>query len=161
MKTVLLAVEGTVPEREILGYALGLCRRITAELHILHILDPRFCGSHIKKLHKQIKLGKNVFESSMAAAAFAENGEHDTALGVLEKSSCLVREALAESGTESINCRLRITCGETHREILRFVRRHRDIILTVYHGPVPAELSQKLSVPLVIPRRQGFNQENP
>ena len=90
MRTVLLAVEGTIPEREILGCAVGLCRRMRAELRVLHILDPGLWKSHGKRLAKQISRGRTLLEASMAAAAFAEAGEHDKAreyMGVKESSS--------------------------------------------------------------------------
>ncbi len=132
MKKVLLAVEGMLPDQHVLNYAARLCRRIRAELNILHIIDPGIHADCLKDLNRKAHLARNVFENAMMAAAFAETGEFDTARSISDKADAQVRQMLSDEDKSGIRYRVRVKPGEPEREIPEYVQKNRGIVLAIY-----------------------------
>jgi len=182
MEKVLLAIDGMRPDQQIVDYAAKLSRRIRAELNILHIIDPEVYAGYLKNFHRQVHRARDLFESTMIAATFAETGEHDTAKNLIEKASAQIDRLLSDTDKNNIKYRVQVKPGETGQEIVNYVDRHRDIVVAIYDDtgsqkipdaadgrdaakksdPAPAggkkrkfdasELQKKLVVPLVVRR---------
>jgi hypothetical protein len=132
MKNVLLTIDGVTPDQKVFHYALSLCKRISAELSIFQIIRPRYYRKYMKILQKNALIAKKVVESTMAAAAFAEAGEHETALDMMAEGSKQIEHLLQESEKAGIHCRFSMTSGNPEKEIVEYVNGHRDVILTIY-----------------------------
>ncbi len=179
MEKVLLAIDGMRPDQQIVDYAAKLCRRIRAELNILHIIDPEVYAGYLKNFHRQVHRARDLFENTMIAATFAETGEHDTAKNLIDKASAQINRLLSDTDKNDIKYRVQVKPGETSQEIVNYVDRHRDIVVAIYDnsgskknpdgrdgledsGSTPftgkklkfnaAELQKKLAVPLVVRR---------
>ena len=132
MKKVLLTIDGVTPDHKVFHYAVSLCKRISAELSIFQIIRPRYYRKYMKILQKNALIAKKVVESTMAAAAFAEAGEHETALDMMAEGSKQIEHLLQESEKAGIHCRFSMTSGNPEKEIVEYVNGHRDVILTIY-----------------------------
>ena len=132
MKKVLLTIDGMTPDQKAFHYAVSLCKRISAELSIFQIIRPRYYRKYMKKIRKNALIAKKVVESTMAAAAFAEAGEHETALDMMAEGSKQIEHLLQESEKAGIHCRFSMTSGNPEKEIVEYVNGHRDVILTIY-----------------------------
>lgn len=179
MQKILLAIDGMFPNKQMVDYAVDLCRRIRAELNILHIIDTGGCGDHLKKFQQQMQQARERFEDSMMAATFAETGDQDTAKALMERASAKFSRLLSKEERDSVDYRVKIKAGGTDRTIINYVRHNRDIVLAIYDGSARLEteasrygteaccgrsqqiidrLQRQLSVPLVV-RRTITNQE--
>ena len=178
MKKILLAIDGLSPDKRIVEYAVGLCRRIRAELDILHIVDPEIYGTYAKQLQKQAERAKGYFEQTMVAAAFAEGGAHDAAKTLMDSASANFHQLVSDADRKWIHYQAKIPSDRIDREITRYVNQNRNIVLAIYEGavhpdtpdsagqtgkpeknqsnidrkkdPVAGQLRKKLSVPLVV-----------
>ena len=180
MQKILLAIDGMFPNKQMVDYAVDLCRRIRAELSILHIIDTAGCGDHLKKFQQQVQQARDRFENSMMAATFAETGDQDTAKALMDRASTNFSRLISKEERETVDYRVTIKAGGTDRTIVNHVRRNRDIVLAIYDGSGRSEteeearggtetccsqsqqiadrLQKQLSVPLVV-RRAITNQE--
>ena len=167
MEKVLLAIDGIKPTRSAFHYAVQLCQWLKAELNVLQIIGPGRYGEYIRKIRLKAKGAKDFIEGSMAAAAFAEAGEHDAAGAVMAEARKNLNELLPESERAGVPFHLSMKSGRPDREIPLYVREHRDVVLTIYDGSrrdgqdgnsaternvVPREIKRNLSVPLVVVR---------
>ncbi|MBS3754496.1 MAG: universal stress protein [Desulfobacterales bacterium] len=178
MKKILLAIDGLSPDKRIVEYAVGLCRRIRAELDILHIVDPEIYGTYAKQLQKKASRAKGYFEQTMVAAAFAEGGAHDAAKTLMDSASANFHQLVSDADWKWIHYQAKIPSDRIDREITRYVNQNRNIVLAIYEGathpdtpdnpaetgkpgkkrnnagsrkdPVAGQLRKKLSVPLVV-----------
>jgi len=179
MQKILLAIDGMFPSKQMVEYAVDLCRRIRLELNILHIIDTGGCGDPLKKFQQQVQQTRERFENSMMAAAFAESGDHDTAKALMDRASANFSRLLSEEERAAIDYRVKIKAGGTDRTILDYVSHNHDIVLAIYDGSAGPEtdeapakpetcfdehrqiadrLQKQLSVPLVV-RRGLIHQE--
>jgi hypothetical protein len=162
MKNVLLTIDGVTPDQKVFHYAVSLCKRISAELSIFQIIRPRYYRKYKKMIRKNALIAKKVVESSMAAAAFAEAGEYETALDMMAEGSKQIEHLLQESEKAGVHCRFSMISGNPEKEIVEYVNGHRDVILTIYDafggsGPVDifekkstlAKIKRDLAVPVV------------
>jgi nucleotide-binding universal stress UspA family protein len=162
MKRVLLTIDGMTPNQKAFDYAVSLCKRIKAELSIFQIINPRYHRKYMKKIRKNALLAKKIVEGAMVAATFAEAGERETALDIMNEASKQIEHLLQESEKAGIRCHFSITSGNPGQEIVEYVNGHRDVILTIYDvfgpvGPVDsfekkstlAKIKKDLSVPVV------------
>ncbi|MBS3757833.1 MAG: universal stress protein [Desulfobacterales bacterium] len=182
MEKVLLAIDGMRPDQQIVDYAAKLCRRIKAELSIVHIIDPEVYAGCLKNFHRQVHRARDLFENTMIAATFAESGDHDSAKSLMDKASAQINQMLSDTDKNAIKYRIEVQPGETGQEIVKYVNKHRDVVVAIYDGsgfstppdtadgkegaadadPSPglggkprfkvSELQKKLAVPLVVRR---------
>jgi hypothetical protein len=164
MEKVLIAIEGMHPNRQLLCYAAGLCRRIKAELNVLHIIHPKAHAAARKNLQHQARKAQTMFEGSMMAAAFAETGEFDTAKSLADKARAKIKNILADADQTAVPCRVEISSGEAGPEITRFIDRHRGVILAIYDDSAaappmaaaaeasPETPGELLEQPIVVPK---------
>lgn len=169
MKKVLLAIDGIAPDRKVLTYAVELCKRIKAELNILQIINLRIYYNHLEKIKKRVSSTTKCFEDSMAAAAFAEAGEHVTAKEMLPDVYGNIQRMLPEKPNETIQYDLKMTGDSCEKEIVDYINNHRNVVLTIYNpvsdlkkndlnkkaaekrdNAVKKKIQQKLSMPLVV-----------
>ena len=171
MEKILLAIDGAAPDRSTFSYAIGLCKRMGAELDILQILSPRNCRKYLKKLRKGARQARSVFEEAMVAVTFAEAGQHDMAEQLQMKACDNIDRLIPEPEKDSIDYRLTLISGNPDEEIVRYVCDHRDVVLTIYDPSgeqdaqeyLPEErrkaipqIAQMLPTPLVL-RRGGVS----
>jgi nucleotide-binding universal stress UspA family protein len=167
MNKVLLAIDGTTHSPKGFQYALQLCQWVKAEMEILQVVSPQKFRSYLDKVQKGADNARRYFESSFAAAAFAEAGEHETAEHILADAKKETESLLSESKEAGIQCHLTFKTGNPKEEIADYVKKHREIILTIYdedsEEPGTAEgaspkstyrrMLNKLKVPLVVIHR--------
>lgn len=142
MEKVLLAIDGMRPDQQVVNYAAKLCQRIKAELNILHIIDPEAYAGHLKKFQRRAHRVRDLFESSMMAAAFAETGEHDTAKSLLDKASAQINQMLSDTDKKAVKYRVQVKPGEADQEIINHVKKNRDIVLTIYDDGVSGKMTE-------------------
>jgi hypothetical protein len=167
MEKVLLAIDGMTPNRKPFRYAVALCKRIRAELSIFQIIRPQYYREYKKKIRKKGLLARKFIEGSMVAAAFAEAGEHETALDIMAGASKEIRRLLQESEEAGVHCHFWIKSGDPEKEIVNYVNNHRDVVLTIFDVSDPdvsrttdiclkknvlTRIRKDLSVPLVTVR---------
>ena len=164
MEKVLLAIDGMTPDRKVFRYAVALCKRIRAELSIFQIIRPQYFQEYKKGIRKKGLLVRKFFEGSMVAATFAEAGEPETALDIMGEVSKEIRRLLQESKDAGVQCDFSIQSGNPEKEIVNYVKDHRNIVLTIYDTTdqganqndnisetehVLEKIKKSLSVPLV------------
>lgn len=162
MKKILLTIDGMTGDQKVFHYAISLCKRISAELSIFQVIRPQYYRKYIKKIRKNAMIAQKVLESTMAAATFAEAGEHETALDMMAEGSEQVEHLLKESEKAGVHCRFSIRSGNPEKEIVDYVNDHRDVILTIYDASgdsgaadifekktTLANIKRSLSVPVV------------
>jgi len=170
MQKVLLAVDGIKPTDKAFRYAVELCQRLRAELRILQVIRPNHYGQYLKRVQRSVRSAKRFAEESMVAIAFAEAGEHDTAKEIMAQARKNMNILMPESERAGIPCHLTMTSGRPGKEIVRYVNKHRDVVLTIYdrateensvcsitpeEGDGPLAIGQRLSIPLVMLRNRG------
>ncbi|MDY6823417.1 MAG: universal stress protein [Thermodesulfobacteriota bacterium] len=136
MGKVLLAIDGMCPNRQVFDYAVSLCRRIRAELNILHIIDPEIAKGRLSRLKKQLHFARHYMENTMVAATFAETGEHDTARALMDEAAANIRRLLTEKNEQNVQYRVKVRTGDVHGEIEAYVNQHRDVVLAIYDDTV-------------------------
>ena len=132
MKKVLLAIDGLRSDRKAFLYAVELCQRIRVELNIFQIIRPelfRKCGDRLKK---KGRLVRNLFEETMVAAAYAEANEHKLAIELMNKASEESQRLLQASENAGVHCHFSLSSGNPGKEIVEYVKKHRDVVLTIY-----------------------------
>jgi nucleotide-binding universal stress UspA family protein len=132
MEKVLLAIDGITPDEKAFYYAVELCSRIKAELKVLQIVRSQNANSLLEKAMNRAKHAKLFFEGTMAAAAFAEAGEHETADDLMNQALKNINKLLPESEKAGISCHLTMKSGNPSEEIVHFVREHKDVVIAVY-----------------------------
>lgn len=155
MKKVLLAIDGMLPDRRILAHAIAICRRIRAGLDILHMIDPETPADGAREIQRRLGAAKKYFQQAMAATAFAESGEHDTAKAFMDAASGELARLPSEADKENINYRVKVKTGDVEHEITDYLKQNKSVVLAVYDpsaaaGPEPEGLQKKLCVPLVM-----------
>ena len=170
MQKVLLAVDGIKPTDKAFRYAVELCQRLHAELRILQVIRPNHFGQYLKRIQRTVRFAKRYAEDSMAAVAFAEAGEHETAKEIMAEARRNMHKLMPESEEAGVPCHLTMKTGRPGQEIVRYVKKHRNVVLTIYdaateensmlsitpaEGDGPLAIGKRLSVPLVMLRSQG------
>jgi hypothetical protein len=164
MKQVLLTIDGMTPDQNAFHYAVALCKRIRAELSIFQIIRPRYYRKYLEKIRKNTFLARTFINSSMVAATFAEAGEHETALEVMDEASKEMKRLMSESEKSGVQCHFSMKSGNPDKEIIDYVNKNRNVVLTIYDAAhqgadqngnisekehVLAKIKKNLSVPLV------------
>jgi nucleotide-binding universal stress UspA family protein len=167
MQKVLLAVDGIKPTEKAFRYAVELCQRLRAELRVVQVIRPGRCDEYLKKVRKGAHRAKRFIENSMMAATFAEAGEHEMAKEIMAQARKNIKRLLPESERAGVSCQLTMASGRPGKEIIRYVKEHRDVVLTIYdtapeensargilkeEGDGPLEIKQHLPIPLVVMR---------
>jgi len=132
MKKVLLAIDGTAPDKKSFQYAVQLCRRIQAELNILQVIGSTNCGGHTTTAKRKTKPLRRYLEGTLMAVAFAEAGEQEAADALISEALRNLQQLLPESEKEGIRFHVTVRAGNLKREIIRYLREHRDVVLTVF-----------------------------
>ena len=167
MEKVLLAIDGTKPTRKAFHQAVQLCQRLRTELNVLQIIRTGNCKGYLKKVHHRMEGVRRYIEGSMMAVTFAEAGEHETADRLMVEARKNLNELLPESERAGVPFHLTLKCGIPDEEIIHYVQKNRDVVLTIYDeggypGParagkprrpvVPKQIRQNLDTPLVVIR---------
>jgi nucleotide-binding universal stress UspA family protein len=170
MQKVLLAVDGIKPTDKAFRYAVELCQRLHAELRILQVIRPNHYREYLKRIQRSVRFAKRYAEDSMVAVAFAEAGEHETAKEIMAEAKKNMNKLMPESEQAGVPCHLTMKSGRPGKEIIRYVKKHRNVVLAIYdtateensicsitpeEGDGPLALGKYLSVPLVMLRNQG------
>lgn len=165
MQKVLLAIDGVKPTRAVFDYAVQLCQRLKAELRVLQVIRPARYHSYLQKIRRCADQAQSYLEGSMMAAAFAEAGEPETAESLMAEARKNLNELLPESEKAGVSFRLTTKSGRPGQEIVEYVRRNRDVVVTIYdpseeerkgsnpgHGcsSVPERIKRRLATPLVV-----------
>ena len=132
MRKILLAIHGIQPNQRVFSYAVQLCQRLKAELLVLQVVDTGDQGGRLGVIGRKARRAMKILEDSMSAAAFAEAGQHETAHAMMVQARKQINDLLPETDSAGIQCHFTIKVGTLEREIVRYARRHRDIVLTVY-----------------------------
>lgn len=167
MEKILLAIDGIAPDSRIFSFALSLCKRMRTGLDVLQIIGLRSCKKHLKKVKQSARHARSVFEIAMVTATFAEAGQHDIAEQLKMQACENLERLIPKSEKDGIDYHLTLKSGNANEEIVRYVRDHRDVVLTIYAASestdkqecesvikrnVVRKIGQKLSTPLVIMR---------
>ena len=154
MKKILLAISGQSPHEEVLRYSLGLAQRLKARLEVLQVIGPSV-ESRWRKVVNGVRGGRRLFEETMAASAFAEAGDPETARNITELMARAEQSLDTDLGPR-VDYRVTLRQGEPEKEIVRFVEKNRDIVLAVYDAEVsetddvfPEQLRKILAIPTV------------
>jgi len=165
MEKVLLAIDGISPDRKVFCHAVQLCMRIKAELNVLQIIRPGNYSEYLKKVRERANQARRYIEGSLLAATFAEAGEHETGKEMMAEALKNINQLLPEAEKAGIPCSLTMKAGNPSKEIINYVKEHRDVVLTIYDTPgeegdesgvarkkktAPREIKRALSIPLVI-----------
>jgi len=167
MEKILLAIDGSAPDRKIFNYAVALCKRMRAGLDVLQILGPRSYRKYLKKVKLGALNARSVFEDAMVAVTFAEAGQHDIAEQLKMQVFENIDRLIPKSEKDGLDYHLTLKCGNADEEIVRYVCDHRDVVLTIYDASgaqdkqerasvrkrkAVRQIGQKLSTPFVIMR---------
>ncbi len=174
MEKVLLAIEGVAPRHKVFHYAAELCSRIKAELSILQVIRlGSSVRGRLKGLQDKASRARRSMEDSMSAVAFAEAGQHEAAMELGRRAMENLSPLVTEAEKEGVPCHVTLRTGEPGREIIRYLKGHRDVVVTVYdmgmeadkpqpsrpkRCAVPAGILAEMHVPLVVP---GHSHQKP
>jgi len=165
MKKVLLAIDGITPDSKIFHYAVELCKRMKAELKVFQIIQPQNYSKYLKEMGQKADSVRMYFQGSMVAAAFAEAGEYESAKEIMAEASEQIRRLMSESQNQGVRCQFSMKRGNPEKEIVDYVKYHRDVVLTIYNSSaenvdktgilskkknVITSIKEKLAVPLVV-----------
>jgi len=121
-------------------------------------------------MRKSLNTATRYFEDMMAAVAFAEAGEHEIAIKLMPEALNNIKSMLPENEKKKIGYKLKMTGGNSEKEIIDYVNQHRNVVMAIYN-PVPdsqnkegmhvedtekrnntisKKIQRKLSVPLVV-----------
>lgn len=166
MKTVLYATDHMTPDRKALDYALVLCRRMTAGLEVLHILQmPTSPGNSGNRRRNPIQPASDGFARGRVTVTVAEAGAHDPSEALKAAAYNQFKELLPGHPDTRIDYRCVVTGEPTGTIIERYVHNHRHIVLTVFdprlhrdpsesrkkeNRPAGMQAMPKLSIPLVL-----------
>jgi len=166
MKTVLFATDHMPPDPEALDYALVLCRRMAARLEVLHILpssasagsDQGQCRPGKSPTGKETKPWGEKSTGAEAGGAQADGISGSEAVDQL-------KQWLSEHSNPPVgfHCEVAGGAGATGTIIERYVRKHGEIVLTVFDPRSDrhsANISSKkkgempkLAIPLVLVKK--------
>jgi hypothetical protein len=167
MEKVLLAIDGVKPTRKAFHQAVQLCQRLRTQLNVLQIIRADRCKGYLKKVHHRMEGVKKYLEGSMMAVTFAEAGEHETADQLMVEARKNLNELLPESERAGVPFHLTLKCGLPDEEIIHYVQKNRDVVLTIYdegrdadpvragtprRSVIPRRIRQNLATPLVVIR---------
>jgi len=162
---VLLAIDGITPDSKIFHYAVELCKRMKAELKVFQIIRPQNYSKYLKEIRQKTGYAGMYIQSSMAAVAFAEAGEHESAKEIMAEASEQMKRLLSESQEQGVQCHFSLKRGSPEKEIIDYVNYHRDVVLTIYNSSAEdvertgifsekknaiTSIKGKLAVPLVV-----------
>ena len=165
MEKVLLAIDGIAPDRKVFSYAVQLCQRLKTGLKVIQIIRPGSYSGYFSKVKERVHSAGRYIEDSMVAATFAEAGEPETANDMMEEALKNINKLLPESEKAGIPCSMTMKSGNPNKEIIKYVKKHRDVVLTIYDpnggghdargvvkkkNTVPMEIKRALSIPVVI-----------
>jgi len=133
-RTVLLAIEGELPSKMAFEHALGLCKRMGAELDVLQVVETP------QDLSDPTELGRRMSEASSNVVRF-----------------------LQEAQQQGIPFKITLRLGDVNDKLIDYVKRHKDVAIVVFDSPragstdgqsrnwrrLAERFSQKLAVPLV------------
>lgn len=167
MEKVLLAIDGVKPTRKAFRQAVQLCQRLRTELNVLQIVRTGRDKGYLKKVHHRMEGVRKYLEGSMMAVTFAEAGEHETAERLMVEARKNLNELLPESERAGVSFHLTLKCGIPDEEIIHYVQKNRDVVLTIYdegrdadldradkarRPVIPRQIRQNLATPLVVVR---------
>jgi nucleotide-binding universal stress UspA family protein len=132
MDKVLLAIDGSGPDRKILQYALELCTRMKAELKVLQFISTGNVSGGAGKGRTKTGYARQIFEDSMMAATFAEAGEFDTADALMSEALENLQQLLAEFKKTRVPYKLAVKDGNPEHEIVSYVRKNKRVVVMVY-----------------------------
>jgi len=132
MKKVLLAIDGLTPDQKAFHYAVGLCQRIRVELNIFQVIRPGIFKKYRDGLRKKGLMVRRLFEETMVAVTYAEADEHATARDMLARASQESQRLLQASEKAGVPCHFSVGSGTPDREIIDYVKSHRDVVMTIY-----------------------------
>lgn len=132
-RTVLLVIEGAMPDPAAFTYALKLCKRTKAELDILQVIES---GNE----HDYESLSQKMTEGSQNIVAMVRKLEED-----------------------EVPFKVTIRLGDVNQKLFNYARRHKDVGMVVFDSPkakqasqenkgwsrLVDEISRQLSIPLV------------
>ncbi len=159
MKKILLGIIGNQPRESTVRYALGLARRIRANVDILQVLQPSV-QKRWQSLRRGMRAGADLFEKTMISASYAEAGDYQT-VERLEALLAKSAEELVKTGQLDAppSCAVFVRAGDPEAEIRRFVESDPDVVLAVWDAAdtenpaFPVErLSRSLEIPAVMIR---------
>jgi hypothetical protein len=132
MEKILLAIDGIAPDNRVFNYAVALCKRMCTGLDVLQILGPQSCRRYLTKVKRSARNARSLFEDTMVTATFAEAGQHDIAEQLKNRATESLNRLLPEADREGIHYHIVLKSGNHDEEIVRYVRGHRDVVLTIY-----------------------------
>lgn len=144
MEKVLLAIDGVTPDQKAFQYAVELCLRIKGELNVLQIIGQQKSAGCLAAIKNKASQAKQYIEGSMMAAAFAEAGEYETADELMAEARKNINKLLPESEKAGIPCHVTMKSGDAEKEIVSYVREHKDVVITVYDA---ADVATRPSAP--------------
>ena len=133
-------------------------------MSIFQVIRPRYYSKYLEKIRRNTLLARTFIKSSMVAATFAEAGEHETALEIMDEASKEMKRLMSESEKSGVHCHFSMKSGNPEKEIIDYVNKHRNVVLTIYDAAnqsadqnsnisekehVLAKIKKNLSVPLV------------
>ena len=167
MKTVLFATDHMPPDPKALDYAMVLCDRLAARLEVLHILQSSVAGDNNGRLRRYaMRTARQIIKPDRGnKTLLPEPG------GPLSTKAVNHLQRLHSAHpTTHIDYCCEITGETTGATIERYVRSHRDIILTVFDSrsdrqladiksksrrPAKKNTMPKLTVPLVLMKKKS------
>lgn len=163
MKKILLAISGISPHLRDFQYAADLCSRLKADLNILQIVGLSNSRDGLKRIRDKAGNLRRRIEDSMTAATFAEAGEHEIARDILNQAKRNLEPLLSKAEEAGISCQVTVKEGDPEKEIVRYLKGHRDIVLTVCdihrekdapsrkkRTSIPAGIAEQFPVPVVV-----------
>jgi hypothetical protein len=143
MKTVLLAIAGETPNRKALHYAVELCREMKARLSVLQVINPSRKNRTSQFIADCAEKIRSTIEETMTAIAFSEVGEpppfkNKSAEATFAKGRVADRKKSGEILEELI-----VKRGKASREIVGYIKKNRDIVLTVYDPEMESDTQKK------------------
>ncbi len=162
MKQVLLAIDGNIPTDSVFQYAVGLCRRIQAELNILQFIKTESLTQCISATQKKVgRLGK-LLEDSFAGIAFAEEGVPHLAGEFLPDVSDSLKKLIKGNPDSGVYYKASASSGTPEKELFNYIDDHQDIVLTIFDPSTDPRsktgrsfttietIKKKLRIPLVV-----------
>ncbi len=151
-------------DQKVFRYAVALCKRIRMELNIFQIIPPASFLAYKETIKKKGLMARKFMEGTMVAATYAEAGEPEIALDIMERISKKSKRLLQASEKAGVHCHFSMKSGIPEKEIVDYVKNHRDVVLTIYdwtdtnvrkatgisgNKNVLTKIKNDLSVPLV------------
>lgn len=135
MEKVLLAVNGTTPDKKTFKYAIDLCMRIKADLKILQVISLHEISDYFAKIKTKANNTRRFVENTMLAATYAEAGEYESACSLMAEGRKNVEKLLLETTKAGVICDLHVKAGDTNKEIANYVHKNNDIVVMIYDTP--------------------------